>query len=638
MRKCTIAIAVWVAAMLTGGLVAVPSYAQTWTITTIDNAGDVGRYGDLQVDSAGDLHVVYYRNDNHTLKLISKVSGTWGAPEVIDNSGSAAQGTLGIGPGDVRKIAYRKTDTGAQWYAGPEVAPSWTTQAVVQSGDVGRYLRIEVLPTGEIGVAYRNETAGALHHIRREAGGTWTTPVVVDPGPNRGRYFDLSYRSGDDYVFSEYGLDGGMLLLADPTLRGRSWNIEQATTQADDVGRYLTLLVEGDGSFLAAFRNETRGSLQYVRRVAGDWTDPVTVDPGPNRGRYFEVAPRPGIGYAFSEYDQTQGALLLADPVLRARAWQFEQVTNEAEADVGRGLSLITTEGNVLAVAYQNVTDGSLQHVRREAGGWIDPITVDYGPQRGGYCDIAYRSGVGYCFSERDGTQGAAMIAHPSIRARPWALRRVDPRQDSGLQSSLFVGPLGRLDCAYLTKDGTGKLALNVVEIMPDSAFTSRFVADSVSMTSTGHVHPDIFVAPGEDWYISYRKAGPADLYMASTNDWQLMPSEVPEQEGDEASSGPAPGAIFRGSYPNPSWAGVRVHFSSAKQTAGALELFDAEGRQVRTVPIQCRKGENVFAFDGKTPSGSVLPSGVYFLRLKVGDRVLGSKKMVVVGAGEGSH
>jgi|GEM_PF-3034111 len=631
MRRSTLAIAVWAVATLAGSLVAAPAQAQTWTITTIDNVGDVGRYTDLQIDSAGDLHVLYYRNDDQTLKLISKTSGAWGTATVIDNSGSASRGTVGIGPANVRKIAYRRTDTGAQWYAGPELPRTWAAQAVVQDEDVGRYLQITMLSSGEIGVAYRNETRGALHHVRRQAAGSWTTPVVVDPGPSRGRYFDLVYRSGDGYVFSEYGLEAGMVLLADPSLHGRSWSIEQATAQADNVGHNLTLLKEADGSLLAAFRNETRGSLQYVRRSGGSWTLPITVDPGPNRGQYIDVALRQGVGYAFSEYDAAEGALLLADPAVHARAWAFEAVTSEADANVGRGLSLIVPAGNTLAAAYRNDTDGSLQYVRRETGGWTSPVTVDPGPQRGGYCDIAYRPAVGYCFSERDGGQGAVMMAHPSIRPRLWNRYCVDPRLDAGLQASTFVGPLGRLACAYLGKDASGKLDLRAVEIIPDSVFTVRFVADSVSMSPNGHVRPDVFVTPGEDWYISYRKAGPQDLYMASTDDWQLMPSDVPDTE-NMGLPGRNPDTFLGGAYPNPSPSSVRIHFSSARETEGVLELYGPDGRVVREVPLHCRKGANTFAFDGRTTPGSSLASGVYFVRLRIGGQVLGPRKIVVIG------
>ena len=63
-----------------------PAGAQTWTISTLDSAGNVGAYVDLVVTPSGGLGVLYYRTDNHTLKYIASSGSVWGAAQVIDAS------------------------------------------------------------------------------------------------------------------------------------------------------------------------------------------------------------------------------------------------------------------------------------------------------------------------------------------------------------------------------------------------------------------------------------------------------------------------------------------------------------------------------------------------------------------------
>ena len=622
-------LSVWILLTGLGSFFAGPVQAQTWTITTLDSGGDVGRYADLQVDASGNLNVLYHRNDNQTLKILWQTAGVWGAAQVIDNSGVVATGaSLGIDPSGNRKVGYRRTDQGSLWYAGPETVKTWSASAVVQASDVGRSLSLLMLMDGEFGVAYRNQTAGSLAIVRR-TGGVWGTPVTVDAGPNRGQYFDLAYRNGEGYLFSEYASDNGALILADPTLQARSFTIQQATAQAADVGRSLALWTDADGSLTAAYRNQTSGSLQYVRRTSGSWTQPVTVDPGPNRGQYFDVTYRAGAGYAFSEYAPGDGALLLADPSLQARSFSISPVTSSAD-NVGPGLALVSAADGSLAASYRNVTEGKLLHIRREQGIWTTPETVDGGLNRGQYSDLFRMSDGHYCFSEYEPGQGSLLLAHPSLQARRFDAHIVDAVLPTGKQLSLFQNAAGRLDCVYLTERTGGRLQINAVEIAPNIGYTVRTVADSVSMTNTGAVTPDVYVTAGHGWYVSYRKVGPNDLYMASTGNFELLPADAPDAPDEHATAAVA-GTFLRDAYPNPAPAGFRVRFSSAASAPGEMTLYDAQGRQVRRVDIQCRMGENTIPFDGMSESGSPLARGIYFLRVKVGQQELGKMKIVLL-------
>jgi hypothetical protein len=604
-----------------------PARAQTWTISTLDTGGNVGLNTDLQVSPSGGLSVLYSRTDNNTLKYIASSAGVWGTPQVIDASGVVGTSlSLAIDPLGNPKVGYRRTDDGSLWYAGPEAVRTWTTAAVVQQNNVGQSLCVLMSATGDLAVAYRNQTAGALQTVLR-SGGVWSTPVTVDPGPNRGQYVDIAYRSGAGYIFSEYAPDNGALILADPLLHPPSFTIGQATSQPDNVGLNLNLRLDDDGSFTAVYRNQTQGSLQYVRRTGGSWGSPITVDPGPNRGQYSDIAYRSGIGYCFSEYSPQDGALLYLDPLVHAPSWSIAQLPNNGD-NVGPGLSMVMAPDGTLAASYRDVTEGKLMHIRREQGVWTSPETVDGGVNRGLYSDLSRMPDGRYCFSEYEPAQGSLLLAHPSLQGRHFDAHRVDAIYPAGKQLSLFSNAAGRLDCTYLTDRTGGRLPLNAMELAPGVGYTIRTVADSVSMINSGAVTPDAYVTAGHGWYVSYRKDGPNDLYMASTDNFELLPADAPDTPEENAT---AAGSFLKDAYPNPSPAGFRVRFSSAADAMGEMTLYDPQGRRVRRIEIHCRMGENTVAFDGKSDSGSSLGRGVYFLNVKVGTRDLGKMKIVLL-------
>lgn len=614
-----------------GGLVPSPAAAQTWTITSLDTSGDAGRFVDLQVDAAGDLHVVYLRNDNSTNKAIKRTAGVWGAPEVIDASGQVNGATsIAVASGGTRKVAYRRNDTGAVWFAGPEGVRTWNLQAVVTSGDVGRAATLLQLASGDFAVAYKDQTNGALNLVRRE-GGVWGAPVVAIAGPNRANHFDVAYRQQDGYMFADYAPENGAVLFAHPSLQARSWTLASAVASANDVGREVRVLQEQGGSFVATYRNQTQGALQYARFAGGTWQAPVTVDPGPGRGLHFDIALRLDGRYAFTQYQQADGAVLFLDPDLRARSFAISQVTTDEE-DVGQALTLLTEPNGDFAACYRNVTSKSLQHVRRVAGVWGAPIRVDSGPDRGRYGDLARMPDGRYCFSAYEPGEGSQLFLHPDLRARTYTIFDIDAVKNDGMQASVLQRD-NRLECAYVSAEADGRLKLKVADFVTQNAFVVKTVADSVALATNRHVEPDVAVTPANGWYVSYRKDGAGDLYMASTDNFQLLPADVPDAaDGEGLPVGADLRSSLGGSYPNPSPGGFRVRFTAARAAPVELTVHDAEGRRIRRIELQSRAGENTIPFDGRDGDGASLGAGVYFVRLVVGTEDLGTLKVVLTG------
>jgi hypothetical protein len=502
----------------------------------------------------------------------------------------------------------------------------WVITTLDTGGDVGKFADLQADAAGNLHVVYLRVDTGSLKLLSK-VGESWGTPRVLDSSGTVEGYCTVAPTGAEVPVAYRRG-DTGAVWYAGPASR-RAWAFEVATAgETDDIGRQISASWDPDGEIAVACRNYTDGSLIQLRRQHGLWSTAV-VDPGPARGDQADLAWRAG-GFAFSEYAGDLGSLLLADPELEARAWRFENPTAAQEDDIGSGMEAEWGPGGELAIACRDATAGALvQLLRRPSGAWSLAV-VDPGPARGTHCDLTHRAGAGYAFSEYVAAGGSVFLADPVIAPRRWTVFPTDAVLETGAQASCARGPNGRFGCAYLARNATtGVSQVRAIDFAPGSGFLVSVVADSISPDAGSHVHPDVFVSPGPRWHVSYRDAVAESLYYASANWAGVTASSVPGTDEAIAAEEPAPlETSFLGAIPNPTGGELRILYSSARATASALDLFDAGGRRVRRIEGRCRAGRNEIRLDGRDGGGRDLARGIYFLSLRVGDRVVGSKKI----------
>jgi hypothetical protein len=94
--------------------------------------------------------------------------------------------------------------------------------------------------------------------------------------------------------------------------------------------------------------------------------------------------------------------------------------------------------------------------------------------------------------------------------------------------------------------------------------------------------------------------------------------------EGEAAVSG------WISAYPNPARGAANVAFRLPAASEVTIDLFDIAGRRVRSLLREARApGFHILSFDGRSASGSEIPSGTYFLRLQA-DRLVATRKLVI--------
>ena len=82
---------------------------------------------------------------------------------------------------------------------------------------------------------------------------------------------------------------------------------------------------------------------------------------------------------------------------------------------------------------------------------------------------------------------------------------------------------------------------------------------------------------------------------------------------------------------PNPSGDGASVDLTLPYPAWTELAVFDAQGARVRTIhAAMLPVGVTHLRWDGRTDHGRAVQSGVYFLRMNAGGRVLGQRLVLV--------
>ncbi len=510
---------------------------------------------------------------------------------------------------------------------GEALERDWTVATLDADGNVGPFANLALGDEGSLHIVYLRADTGELKLITKGAGG-WESPQIIDDSGEVNGHCSVAPTPAGQLPVSYRRLSSGELWFAG-SQEPRPWHTEAVTTEPDDIGRYLSVVPHGADGLALAFRNQTQGALLHMRREGGAWSAIETVDPGPQRGQDCSLALRQGVGYAFSERAADGTFLALADPELAAPTWTTEQITSEGD-DVGRNLSVVSHGADGLALAFRNQTQGALLHMRRESGAWSAIETVDPGPQRGQDCDLAWRPGVGYVFSERAADGTFLALADPELAAPFWRSHSLDHHVDVGRQLAMILGPEGRLDYTYLGFDLNNGWHIRAGEYLHDSVRILSTVADSVATAATDHVQPHLFVAPGQDWYISFRDATDGYLYMATAESLQIVASDLGGPPPGEEGLGPTSTQLLKAG-PNPACGTVRIYFAAANPAQVSLQVFDASGRVVRSQESGCQRGRNwIDVHAGDAPGGPRLAAGIYFVKLQVGKTLLGPQRMVI--------
>jgi hypothetical protein len=329
----------------------------------------------------------------------------------------------------------------------------WPITVLDSSGDVGQHIDMRIDSDGYLHIVYVSLDTGTVKVISQETAG-WSLPAEIDTGSNEARDCAIATTADGQLPvsFRRHGM--GTLHFAGPA-ESKSWAWEPITTEADDVGRELSAILDPSGTIALGFRNETEATLLHMCREAGAWSAIDIVNSTPEQSDDIDLAYRPGIGYAFSAYADDSGHLSFADPQIEAQTneWTIAPITASAE-DLGRELSVIHTGGSDLALSFRNESTDALEHMRRESGVWSGVETVDDNGDRGHDNDLVKRPVGGFAFSGYDSDGDFLIFADPEIAPASWDTTPLTTVSDDVGQYLSGLG-VGGTDLAFSFRNET---------------------------------------------------------------------------------------------------------------------------------------------------------------------------------------
>ncbi|MFI5345777.1 MAG: hypothetical protein ACHQ51_05330 [Elusimicrobiota bacterium] len=300
-----------------------------------------------------------------------------------------------------------------------------------------------------------------------------------------------------------------------------------------DAGTFPSLATDRAGNLQAAYRGTTgTQELQYVKRTAGAWGGPVTVDPGTvvtNPVLALDSSDNPVIAYFDSSatqlkvarfsgswtisvieagnfvpggavvdaagavnvsyYDSVAGHLKFAR--FTGVSWSTQTVDN-TPANTGSQSALALDATQQAYISYYDATNAALKFASSTAGGGWSLQTVDAGISLSSGSVIAVDGNAKAHIAYADMTGGA--VKYASMTAAGWSVRVVEPGANlGGMRVSLALDGAGAANISY----GDRTAASLKFAQWTGTAFSTQTVdsaADeglesSLSLDAAGNVH-----------------------------------------------------------------------------------------------------------------------------------------------------
>jgi hypothetical protein len=214
----------------------------SWTTSTIDSTGDVGRETSIAIDSNEGIHISYLdaTSSISTLKYAYFDGLSW-STSTIDSS-CGYQSSIAVDSNDEIHISCYD---GVNWNLKHFYfdGSSWASTTIDSNGDVGKSSSIAVDSNDEIHISYEDYTNKSLKYAHFD-GLSWTTSTIDSPGNGGvGMYTSIAIDSNDEiHISYKNATDGGLTSLQYAHFNGDSWTI--TTIENTTSGDYTSIAVD----------------------------------------------------------------------------------------------------------------------------------------------------------------------------------------------------------------------------------------------------------------------------------------------------------------------------------------------------------------------------------------------------------
>jgi hypothetical protein len=359
-----------IACFLRGSLFLQSAYAATWSVSTIDSTGDIGRYNCITTDTSGNYLVSYYDNSNGDLKFAKSTNGgtSW-STSAIDSTGNVGTYTSLTTDDDDNYLVsyYDSTNADLKFAKSTNGGAEWSTSTLDSANDVGSHTSITTDLDNNYLISYMDYWHGDLKIAKSINGGAeWSTSIVESPIGITGLYTSIAVDSSNDYLISYNDDTNDDFHFAKYTQSLESWS--PATLESDgETGWETSITTDALNNYLISYADATDGDLKLAKSINGgaDWSITI-VDSIGNTGRFSSITVDASNNYVISYLDESNWDLKVARSTNGGASWSI--TTIDSTGNVGMYTSITVDTSNNYLLSYVDNTNKDLKFAKLDAG------------------------------------------------------------------------------------------------------------------------------------------------------------------------------------------------------------------------------------------------------------------------------
>ncbi|MCX7746978.1 MAG: clostripain-related cysteine peptidase [Clostridia bacterium] len=393
----------------------VSNKAQSWSmvetepveeIVSVDVSGVVGRWSEIALDSKGNVHIAYQKDNqdqSFDIKHVAYDGVGWSTPETVDTGmlGYVGQETgsgisMAVDQNDKLYISYYHRESFQNWNMGTKCAYSadqgktWTKTEVHYDYNgwyIDKNSSLAVDGNNEIHIAFVSPADNGGYYELYQGklvGNTWTVNKVVNAGSVMKTNGDCSIAVDDAnnpwlsfynvIEFPNFERNKNLSVL-NPN-DGSVDVIDDDPNNALDFGIYNDIAVDALNQVHVAYYEAVNKDLKYAKYNGTSWQK-YTIDSTGDVGQFASIAldtkGNPFICY----YDAAQGDLKYADCSDPSNPVLF---TADDAGNVGQYCSMVVDTNDTIHISYYDASNQDLKYYSKTKGGipedMIPPATV----------------------------------------------------------------------------------------------------------------------------------------------------------------------------------------------------------------------------------------------------------------------
>jgi hypothetical protein len=293
--------------------------------------------------------------------------------------------------------------TFALWEPGGISTPTWVTQTVDSSSDVGFYTSLALDSSDSPHISYFDGLNRELKYAMWN-GSSWVSQTV-DSG-NVGLFTSLALDNSDAPHISYYNDLNDDLKYA--MWNGSSW-VVQTVDGSSSAGEYTSLTLDSSDAPHISYHDFANGDLKYAMWNGSSWVS-QTVDSSGGGGLFISLALDSSDAPHISYY-----GIALKYAMWNGSSWVI-QTPDSSGSVVGRYTSLALDSSDTPHISYYDAGNGDLKYAIWNGTSWVIQ-TVDSGGDVGSFTSLALDSDGRPNISYHDSSRQELKIAQQRLTA-----------------------------------------------------------------------------------------------------------------------------------------------------------------------------------------------------------------------------